>query len=205
MADHVEYDLDDRDRLWADQHHLDHELVERVLDRLDKAWFTLTHHLPQDEGHGDGSSEGNCVICDDGEVENLNAIVFCDGCNIAVHQECYGVATIPEEQWLCRRCSEPEGTASCVLCGVTEGPALKRLTAENPGWVHLLCALWIPGVTILNPGVMEPVDVSEVPVDNKALTCSICKRRTGACVQCMHKTCYTAFHPMCGIRNGMYL
>lgn len=32
------------------------------------------------------SEDSTCNICDDSEGENSNAIVFCDGCNLAVHQ-----------------------------------------------------------------------------------------------------------------------
>ncbi|KAJ2901965.1 uncharacterized protein MKZ38_001155 [Zalerion maritima] len=51
-----------------------------------------------------------CSICGKPETTKANDILFCDKCDIAVHQKCYGVKTVPKGDWFCRKCSgeEPE-------------------------------------------------------------------------------------------------
>lgn len=36
-----------------------------------------------------------------------------------------------------------------------------------------------------------------------ALVCSLCRERTGACIQCSVKTCKTAFHVTCAFDRGL--
>lgn len=131
-------------------------------------------------GNGE-EQDTKCAVCDDGDCENTNAIVFCDGCDLAVHQECYGVPFIPEGQWLCRKCQLiGRGTPvsifvplvspgrvtnipqTCIFCPNVDG-AFKQ-TANPQRWSHLLCAIWIPEVSLGNTTFMEPVmDVEKVP------------------------------------------
>ena len=37
---------------------------------------------------------------------DTNEIVFCDACDVAVHQECYQIDIIPDDNWYCRSCWE---------------------------------------------------------------------------------------------------
>jgi hypothetical protein len=64
---------------------------ESVVDRLEKEWHSVVKNLPSNiviNGQlvSTDSEKIPCVICDESDVENSNVMVFCDGCNIAVHE-----------------------------------------------------------------------------------------------------------------------
>ncbi|KAF5362396.1 hypothetical protein D9756_002180 [Leucocoprinus leucothites] len=211
LARQVEYDMDEQDQEWLDainaerrKEQLDKvscELFEIVMDRLEKEWFDLTKNIPKPD-LALPSEDSTCAICDDSEGENSNAIVFCDGCNLAVHQDCYGVPYIPEGQWLCRKCTvSPENPVQCILCP-NEGGAFKQTTHGE--WVHLLCAIWVPETRVVNEVFMEPVDdVDKISRQRWKLKCSICDIRGGACIQCAKTSCFLAFHATCARKEKL--
>ena len=98
LARQVEYSLDEQDMEWLDalnaerrREGLDgvsYEFFEILMDQLEKDWFDLQKHIPKHTSSL-ANEDSKCVICDDGECEASNAIVFCDGCNLAVHQGMY--------------------------------------------------------------------------------------------------------------------
>lgn len=89
-------------------------------------------------------------------------MVFCDSCNICVHQACYGITAIPSGQWLCRTCAVGQ-RPECVLCP-NKGGAMK-CTRSGHKWAHVSCALWIPEVSIGCVEKMEPITkISSIPV-----------------------------------------
>ena len=221
----VEYDMDEQDQEWLDalnrqrrKEQLDpvsYETFEIIVDQLEKEWFDLMkrvppkhhHHHPYPLNQDDASDDGEdakCAICDDGECENSNAIVFCDGCNLAVHQDCYGIPYIPEGQWLCRKCTvSPDRAVSCILCP-HEGGAFKQTTTGK--WAHLLCAMWIPETGVSNHVYMEPIEsIERIPKARWKLQCYLCRCKVGACIQCDNKTCFTAFHATCGRKAGLLI
>lgn len=56
------------------------------------------------EHSSQGEEDVPCCVCGDRDSEDSNLIVFCDGCSIAVHQECVGLPEVPEGDWLCDKC-----------------------------------------------------------------------------------------------------
>ncbi|WEJ96248.1 hypothetical protein PSN45_003784 [Yamadazyma tenuis] len=160
-------------------------------------------------GHDDGIVFGTvddqkCAVCNDSDGDNTNAIVFCDGCNIAVHQECYGVAFIPEGSWLCRKCMiNQHKQFDCCFCPSKTG-AFKQL--DNSLWSHVVCGLWINELYFANPIYLEPIEgIDSIPKSRWKLTCYICKQKMGACVQCSNRSCFQAYHVTCAKRAQLYM
>ena len=219
LDENIEYDMDEEDYHWLSLMNEDRksqgltsvpqDVFEILMDRLEKECVFESQtsgesvELP---GNNFFNIDENavCCICNDGECHNTNAILFCDMCNLAVHQECYGVPYIPEGQWLCRRCIEsPSRGVDCALCPNKIGAFKQTLDGR---WAHVTCAIWIPEVQFANAVFLEPIEgIKEIPAARWKLTCYICRRRMGACIQCAKANCCVAFHVTCAQQACLYM
>ncbi|KAK9080172.1 hypothetical protein SSX86_001847 [Deinandra increscens subsp. villosa] len=153
-----------------------------------------------------------CHYCSIGETGNqLNRLIVCKSCGVAVHQRCYGVqqddgAGCWECSWCRLKRDEDKTTDShCLLCP-QQGGALKPVKKRCGGnddrglveFAHLFCCQWMPEVYIEDTKSMEPImNIEGIKDVQKKLTCYLCKMKCGACVRCSYGSCRTSFHPVC--------
>ena len=119
----------------------------------------------QDDEKEDVTPDQVCDVCGDGTSEGDNLIVFCDRCDVAVHQKCYGVGEVPEGDWFCETCAACATTTDgdsgsnasaagaafppkCALCH-KKGGALKATACGH--WAHMKCVLYIPELSFVTP------------------------------------------------------
>uniref|UniRef100_UPI0037E73DF2 protein Jade-3 n=1 Tax=Semicossyphus pulcher TaxID=241346 RepID=UPI0037E73DF2 len=207
------YDLDEVDLYWLHtlnmerkrmgEEQIDELTMERTMEALESQCHdNMNHAIETVEGLGiEYDEDVICDVCRSPDSEEGNDMVFCDKCNICVHQACYGIVKVPVGNWLCRTCVlgiDPQ----CLLCP-QKGGAMKA-TRAGTKWAHVSCALWIPEVSIACPERMEPITkVSHIPPSRWSLICSLCKLKTGACIQCSVKNCTTPFHVTCAFEHSL--
>lgn len=218
LEDEIEYEMDCEDLVWFrlyNEHRqklrqclISEDTFETLMNSLEKEAYVVSQTTMPSASESIAAEDDDdivCAVCLDDECQNSNVILFCDSCNLAVHQDCYGVPYVPEGQWLCSRCQvSPNSYVSCCLCPLKDG-AMKQ--TNDGGWAHILCALWVPEVGFGNIESLEPITkIDKVPNARRKLTCSVCKKKgIGASIQCMKKNCYTAFHVSCAQQIGLYM
>ena len=152
-----------------------------------------------------------CSVCGDDDGSVNNQLVYCDGpeCQVAVHQACYGIGTVPAGEWLCRLCehkcahaAQDKETGRCVLCGDTDGAM--KLT-DTGKWAHVVCALYIPEISFGSHVSMEPILLGAVHTERYQRRCTLCESKglydddattlaNTAVVQCNKPGCKHWFH-----------
>ena len=118
-----------------------------------------------------GGDDERCCVCGSEEDDDNDRIVFCDGCNIAVHQSCYGIPVVPEGdlEWFCEPCTakraggkraKAASELTCPACPLTSGAFKATLDGKYGGWAHAACTFLIKG-----PGFNEIVPTSNPHVN----------------------------------------
>ncbi|XP_067591177.1 protein Jade-1 isoform X1 [Tursiops truncatus] len=167
LADSVcRYDLNDMDAAWLEltneefkemgMPELDEYTMERVLEEFEQRCYdNMNHAIETEEGLGiEYDEDVVCDVCQSPDGEDGNEMVFCDKCNICVHQVSIGspekmepitkVSHIPSSRWalVCSLCNEKFGasiqcsvkncrTAFHVTCAFDRGLEMKTILAEN--------------------------------------------------------------------------
>ncbi|XP_075152257.1 uncharacterized protein LOC142226245 [Haematobia irritans] len=155
-----------------------------------------------------------CCVCLGDRSDDSNEIVECDGCGVSVHEGCYGVSdnnsisstnsTCSTEPWFCEACRAGVSEPTCELCP-NKGGIYKETDVGK--WVHLVCALYVPGVAFGEVDQLSCVTLFEMQYSKwGAKPCSLCEdarfARTGVCIGCDAGMCKTYFHVTCAQTAG---
>jgi hypothetical protein len=67
----------------------------------------------EEDNDNDDDDDIICAVCCGGESFEDDLILLCDGCNVGVHQHCYGVNVVQETQWFCDACLARHESQRC--------------------------------------------------------------------------------------------
>ncbi|KAF9377907.1 Zinc finger protein zfp-1, partial [Podila verticillata] len=127
----------------------------------------------------------DCLVCGSGKSYTKNKILFCDGpgCDIPVHQNCYGVAVVPDGDWYCQRCEDK------IPVDNTAG-AFKRTNIPNQ-YIHVACARLHPSLDDAQNPIVFDTSLT------KRNICCLCNSDFGICSKCDYDDCERMMHVTC--------
>lgn len=200
----VDYDMDSFDLKFLEKLkplHIPFDIFELIIDRIEKEHYIKCQERIKNVQKEEDLQSLTCNICSYSNSTSNNELIYCDGCNICVHQECYGVSVL-SEFWLCRICllhgTEPP---KCEFC-TKIGGAYKK--TKNHKWGHILCTLYIPELSFLNLVFLEPIDFDDNFKTEKKIKCTLCDRTRGLLLKCSVFECKNRYHVACGIDDDLY-
>ena len=126
-----------------------------------------------------------CRVCGEGwheedtdEHGNLrenpqnDELVYCEGCDFPYHQSCYGIMTVPEDDYFCWGCKagKEQGEIKCVICLSREWRGFCHVKynrsktdahtlqdhRQDPHFAHTACAHWMPPCEFVDPEWRNP-------------------------------------------------
>lgn len=164
-------------------------LQGKFIRNFEKIKLASFKHSLKDYHNHDSEDKIVCAVCDDGDSDVGNLIVICSKCEVAVHCSCYNIQVLPDHDWLCDMCLN-QSSSTCSLCPI-KGGALKLDKSQT--WVHVTCARHLQGLPLKS----FAFDSGKIQAEKFRLKCFSCGHKSGACIQCSHGRCATAFHIEC--------
>ncbi|CDJ45527.1 PHD-finger domain-containing protein, putative, partial [Eimeria tenella] len=134
--------------------------LQQQLQQQRKLWVQLYEDL-QDDGI-------RCDVCANSDTAADDAIVLCDGCDVAVHQSCYSIPQVPEGEWFCEFC--------------------KTQKAAKVHFKQLQLILQKPHKTLQQKqaeaaAVLQQAESNNIDVPCLPRACVLCPRRSGALIR----------------------
>ncbi|XP_026817190.1 PHD finger protein 14-like isoform X1 [Rhopalosiphum maidis] len=155
-----------------------------------------------------------CSICLGDDSDVVNELIDCDECGISVHEGCYGISdsesvnssisSYSTEPWFCEACKAGVENPTCELCPNLDGIFKET---DNGRWVHLVCALYVPGITFGDvTSLSKPKLFAHGTPQWGNKSCTLCKdyrfSSTGVTISCDAGMCRTQFHVTCSQQEG---
>ncbi|XP_054264804.1 PHD finger protein 14 [Macrosteles quadrilineatus] len=156
-----------------------------------------------------------CGVCLGDETSDYNEIVECDSCGVTVHEDCCGISDTDsvsssgsgksKASWFCDACQAGKENPTCELCP-NPGGIFKE--TDTGLWVHLVCALYMPGVAFREVTNLRGVTLFDMSYKKWGeRVCSLCPdqqlSQTGVCIECDAGLCRTFFHATCAQKEGL--